>query len=75
MSNKPYYPPVVFLYASDEEREEILAGNSEYLDHEAAELLDIIADCPRVAWADLAAVRKMRQTLRSVSGWLRERAT
>jgi hypothetical protein len=75
MTEKPlYYPKCVFDRASDDERLGIVAENQAALDHEAAALLDVVADVDRVVWCDLAAVRKMRQTLRSVSGWLRERA-
>ena len=74
MTEKPlYYPKCVFDRASDDERLGIVAENQAALDHEAAELVDLIADCPRMAWTDLVAVRKMRQTLRSVSDYLRGR--
>jgi hypothetical protein len=68
------YPRFIFDSAADDERESMLADAAAKLDCDAADLLDVIADVDRVVWCDLAAVRKMRQTLRSVSGWLRERA-
>lgn len=68
-----FYPKCVFEAADQAERQEILAGNAEQLDHEAAAMLESVADHHRDDWQRPQHAVYARRVLRQVASWLKER--